>query len=98
MVKLGAFAIALLASCLVNAMPMTFNMRSPFQHHRKALKRDGGAAPQKLVVAHHMVGNTYPYTPQDWAADINAAHNAGIDGFALNIGTDEWQPGQVAAA
>ena len=89
---------------LVDAMP-TFKMRSPFQHRSKAsplpVKRDDPPPPNpnpKLVVAHHMVGNTYPYTPQDWADDIQDAHDAGIDGFALNIGTDEWQPKQVAAA
>lgn len=52
----------------------------------------------KYVVAHHMVGNTFPYTPQDWADDIALAHASGIDGFALNMGTDDWQPAQVAAA
>lgn len=86
-----AIAIALVASSFADAMP-TF--RSPF-HHRRSHKRD--SAP-KLVVAHHMVGNTYPYTQNDWASDIQAAHNAGIDGFALNIGTDDWQPTQVASA
>lgn len=88
-------AASLLASSLVDAMPLTFSMRSPFQH-RKMKKRDD--APQKFVVAHHMVGNTYPYTQDDWAQDIQAANAAGIDGFALNIGTDDWQPGQVASA
>ena len=53
---------------------------------------------RKYVVAHHMVGNTFPYTPQDWADDIALAHASGIDGFALNMGTDDWQPGQVANA
>ena len=53
---------------------------------------------RKYVVAHHMVGNTFPYTPQDWADDITLAHASGIDGFALNMGTDDWQPAQVANA
>ena len=53
---------------------------------------------QKYVVAHHMVGNTYPYTLSDWADDIAQAHAAGIDGFALNMGSDEWQPARVADA
>lgn len=59
------------------------------------MKKDGD---QKYVFCHHMVGNTYPYTPDDWLADIKAAHAAGIDAFALNIGSDAWQPNQVAAA
>ena len=42
-----------------------------------------------------MVGNTYPYTTDTWLQDINLAHSNGIDAFALNIGTDSWQPGQV---
>ncbi|KAF9452895.1 glycoside hydrolase family 71 protein [Macrolepiota fuliginosa MF-IS2] len=53
---------------------------------------------RKYVVAHHMVGNTYPYTINDWADDIALAHASGIDGFALNCGTDEWEPAHVADA
>ena len=55
-------------------------------------------APRKYVFAHHMVGNTYPYTEDDWASDIELASANGIDGFALNIGTDSWQAGQVKNA
>ena len=84
-------AFAALAASMANAIP-----HSPFSHRRTTAKRDSGNP--KFVVAHHMVGNTYPYTPQDWATDITAAHAAGIDGFALNIGTDDWQPTQVANA
>lgn len=58
-------------------------------------KRDTGT---KAVVAHHVVGFTFTYTPEDWALDINQAHAAGIDGFALNVGADPWEPDQVAAA
>ncbi|PPQ91664.1 hypothetical protein CVT25_012877 [Psilocybe cyanescens] len=53
---------------------------------------------RKYVVAHHMVGNTFPYTVQDWADDITLAHASGIDGFALNMGIDDWQPTRVADA
>lgn len=52
----------------------------------------------KLVVAHHMVGNTFPYTKQDWAEDIQLAHSAGIDGFALNTGREDWEPARIADA
>ncbi|KAL0961058.1 hypothetical protein HGRIS_006046 [Hohenbuehelia grisea] len=50
---------------------------------------------RKYVVAHHMVGNTFPYTKQDWADDVALAHASGIDGFALNYGRDEWQPARI---
>ncbi|PFH54084.1 glycoside hydrolase family 71 protein [Amanita thiersii Skay4041] len=52
----------------------------------------------KYVVAHHMVGNTYTYAIRDWAEDITHAHGAGIDGFALNMGRDDWQSAKVADA
>lgn len=53
---------------------------------------------QKFVVAHHMVGNTYPYTQKDWADDIALAHSSGIDGFALNMGNEVWEPARVSDA
>ena len=53
---------------------------------------------QKFVFAHHMVGNTYPYTVDDWTSDITLAHASGIDGFALNMGSDSWEPARVADA
>ena len=53
---------------------------------------------QKYVIAHHMVGNTFPYTLDDWTEDITLAHASGIDGFALNIGSDSWEPARVADA
>lgn len=83
--------IALVTASLVQAMP-----HSPFHHRRGLAKKDSG--PPKVVVAHHMVGNTYPYTVDDWLSDINQAHAAGIDAFALNIGSDSWQPTQVGNA
>lgn len=53
---------------------------------------------QKYVWAHHLIGNTYPYDQNAWVADIQLAQANGIDGFALNIGTDSWQPDRVAKA
>ncbi|KAG5636461.1 hypothetical protein H0H81_007968 [Sphagnurus paluster] len=53
---------------------------------------------QKLVVAHFMVGNTYPYQVADWSKDIILASSKGIDAFVLNVGRDEWQPKRVADA
>lgn len=52
----------------------------------------------KYVVAHFMVGNTYPYNLQNWLSDIVLAHQNGIDAFALNVGRDSWQTQQVANA
>ncbi|KAF8895521.1 glycoside hydrolase family 71 protein [Infundibulicybe gibba] len=54
--------------------------------------------PRKFVVAHHMVGNTFPYVLQDWADDIALAHASGIDGFALNTGRDAHEPDRIADA
>jgi glucan endo-1,3-alpha-glucosidase len=35
----------------------------------------------------------------DWLADIKLALNsAGVDAFALNLGTDYWQPTQYVSA
>ena len=53
---------------------------------------------QKYVIAHHMVGNTFPYTLDDWTEDITLAHASGIDGFALNVGSDSWEPARIADA
>jgi glucan endo-1,3-alpha-glucosidase len=53
---------------------------------------------KKYVIAHHMVGNTFPYTLDDWTEDITLAHASGIDGFALNTGSDSWEPARIADA
>ncbi|TFK24976.1 glycoside hydrolase [Coprinopsis marcescibilis] len=53
---------------------------------------------RKWVVAHHMVGNTFPYTKQDWRDDIVLAQASGIDGFVLNTGKETWEPARVADA
>ncbi|KAH9950531.1 glycoside hydrolase [Amylocystis lapponica] len=82
---------AVFLSATVQAFP-----HSPFRH-RSHMKKDAPSTP-KLVVAHHMVGNTYPYTVSNWASDIALAHASGIDGFALNIGSDAWQPARVSDA
>lgn len=58
----------------------------------------GPTGPRKYVFAHHMVGNTFPYKLQDWSDDIALAHASGIDGFALNTGSDEWEPARIADA
>ncbi|KAJ9095960.1 hypothetical protein QFC21_005322 [Naganishia friedmannii] len=53
---------------------------------------------EKKVWAHHIIGNTYPYTQADWKTDIQLAQANGIDGFALNFGLDPWQPARIADA
>ncbi|KAJ1548344.1 hypothetical protein HK405_003599 [Cladochytrium tenue] len=58
----------------------------------------GSSTDTHYVWAHHMVGNTYPYTQDNWASDIALASSYGIDGFALNVGSDSWQPARVADA
>jgi len=49
------------------------------------------ASGDRQVWAHHMVGNTYPYTQANWLVDIRAASAQAIDGFALNLGHESWQ-------
>ncbi|QRV98082.1 alpha-1,3-glucanase [Ceratobasidium sp. AG-Ba] len=49
----------------------------------------------KFVVAHFMVGNTFPYTKETWLADVKLASANGIDAFALNVGSDDWQKDRV---
>ncbi|KAG9095222.1 hypothetical protein FS749_010852 [Ceratobasidium sp. UAMH 11750] len=52
----------------------------------------------KAVFAQVIVGNTYNYTPDQWASDIVLASSKGIDAFTLNVGYEVWQPGQVKSA
>ena len=52
----------------------------------------------KLVFAHVVVGLLNTFDESDWANDIALAQQTGIDGFALNMGTDDWQPERVADA
>ncbi|KAH0586158.1 hypothetical protein H2248_007423 [Termitomyces sp. 'cryptogamus'] len=82
----------------LDSMSSKFLSSAPTRRGKK-LKRDTQPIPSsKYVAAHHMIGNTYPYTLQDWLDDIALAHSSGIDGFALNIGRDEWQPDRVSDA
>lgn len=57
-----------------------------------------GGGGNKLVYAHFIVGNAYPYTLDSWRADIGRAQSAGLDGFFLNLGGDSWQPDRVRDA
>ncbi|KZT29607.1 glycoside hydrolase family 71 protein [Neolentinus lepideus HHB14362 ss-1] len=82
-------------------LPAFFTLSSalsiPFSDSSTHVKRQA-ATTTKYVVAHHIVGNTYPYTVSNWASDIALASAHGIDGFALNVGSDSWQPARVADA
>jgi glucan endo-1,3-alpha-glucosidase len=53
------------------------------------------AMTDKCVFAHFMMGNTYPYTSENFKKDIHDAIATGIDGFALNLGQDEWTATRV---
>ncbi|KAK8858755.1 hypothetical protein IAR55_002984 [Kwoniella newhampshirensis] len=52
----------------------------------------------KLVFAHFMVGIVSTYQASDWAKDMNLAKSKGIDGFALNIGVDDYSQKQLDLA
>lgn len=57
-----------------------------------------GSSATHYVWAHHMVGNTYSYSESNWADDISNAQAVGIDGFALNMGSDSWESARVSDA
>jgi glucan endo-1,3-alpha-glucosidase len=73
-------------AAMANASPLTSNIT------RRATGNP------KLVVAHFMVSNAYPYGVADWQRDINLALANGIDGFALNVSPDPNYSNQVANA
>ncbi|KAG8876747.1 hypothetical protein FRB97_003961 [Tulasnella sp. 331] len=50
------------------------------------------------VYAHFVVGFVANYTQADWTNDMTLAKQTGIDGFALNIGTDSWTDTQLSYA
>ncbi|KZP19016.1 glycoside hydrolase family 71 protein [Athelia psychrophila] len=54
----------------------------------------------QTVFAHFMVQNSYSYAQSDWAADMKAAQEIGIDGFALNMGreTPNYEDAKVVDA
>lgn len=56
------------------------------------------ASGTKYVWAHFIVGNAYTYTYDTWMNDIKLASASGIDGFALNMGPDSWQPDRIKDA
>jgi glucan endo-1,3-alpha-glucosidase len=89
------FQLTLLLTLLssVSSFPLRFR-RAPGDAQTTNTTSTTTTGP-KYVVAHHMVGNTFPYTLQDWTDDIQLAHSKSIDAFALNMGIDGWQPARI---
>lgn len=86
---IGRFCFAVLLSAgalLSHALPQTTHPTGR------------AVATEKLVVAHHIIGYTYPYNLSTWKSDIELAYRSGLDGFALNVGSDTWEADQVASA
>ncbi|XXG95278.1 hypothetical protein Hte_001539 [Hypoxylon texense] len=53
----------------------------------------------RQVFAHYMVGLTSGQSQDQWQTDITQAKSAGIDGFALNVGSaDSWNAQQLQLA
>jgi len=48
------------------------------------------------VFAHYMMGNSYPSDVGNFANNIRIASSIGIDGFALNIGPDDWMADRIS--
>ena len=86
-----------------SATSYTITSRSevPISPSANSTGSDSTTVPAKRVIAHHMVGNTHPYTLDTWSTDISLALGAGIDGFVLNVGSGgvgNWQREQVKNA
>ncbi|ORY28480.1 glycoside hydrolase [Naematelia encephala] len=60
--------------------------------------RAGNVSKPKLVVAHFMLGNTYPFTENDWKTTFDQAEETGLDALALNLGPEDWQFNQARSA
>ncbi|KAF9507255.1 glycoside hydrolase family 71 protein [Hydnum rufescens UP504] len=45
-----------------------------------------------------MVGNSFSYSRSTWSSNMALAMAGGIDGFALNVGSDSWSSNRVADA
>ncbi|ODO01504.1 hypothetical protein I350_06324 [Cryptococcus amylolentus CBS 6273] len=53
---------------------------------------------KRLVVGHFMLGNTYPFTADDWQATFDLAEDTLLDAIVLNIGPEHWQLTQAQLA
>jgi glucan endo-1,3-alpha-glucosidase len=82
-----------------SSLPSLLSVPNSTPQHGASSK--GSSAPTnatKFVFAHHIVGNTYNFTPSTWSSDVTLAHTSSIDGFALNIGNQPWEPARVQSA
>ncbi|PVF94205.1 putative mutanase [Serendipita vermifera] len=73
----------------------------PQEDNRDSSVSDAQRVADKKVIAHHMIGNTYPYKLDTWISDMTLVKDAGIDGFALNLGQGgpkSWQRARIADA
>lgn len=84
------FASALIVAPVSGGVPEA-NFPSSTLFRMKMTSQAG----DKYVFAHFMMGNTYPYKPENFLKDIRDAVNTGVDGFALNLGQDEWTSSRV---
>ncbi|KAF9031405.1 hypothetical protein BDZ89DRAFT_1158945 [Hymenopellis radicata] len=77
-----------------HTMPQATDARSDTQDTQLVAR----ASSPKAVVSHYMVGNAYPYRVEDWMQDIKLASSKQINGFALNLGPDDWQFARITDA
>ncbi|EJU03820.1 hypothetical protein DACRYDRAFT_21255 [Dacryopinax primogenitus] len=102
----------LLLALPLGAFASSFQTVPHRRHHARAAKRQAikvadtlqpelsipSTGGQKAVFAHHMIGNTYGYTQDTWTSDVQLASSKGLDAFALNFGSDSWQPQRIQDA
>ncbi|WWD04916.1 hypothetical protein V865_002987 [Kwoniella europaea PYCC6329] len=59
---------------------------------------EGSGVKPRLAIAHFMLGNTYPFTEDDWMKTLDLAEDTSLDALALNLGPEEWQLTQASTA
>lgn len=92
-----AWHLYLLLLCFSSASPLPLVVRDSIEVS-SSKESSAPTNTTKFVFAHHIIGNTYNFTPSTWNSDVALAHASGIDGFALNIGNGDWEPAQVQSA
>ncbi|KAJ2993415.1 hypothetical protein NUW54_g7727 [Trametes sanguinea] len=86
------------AATSVSLTATTAVLPTPSSAPQNSSASSGNLTQTPAVFAHVIVGNTYNYTAANWLQDITLAASKGIDAFALNVGSDNWEPSQVANA
>ncbi|KAL1412911.1 hypothetical protein Q8F55_000660 [Vanrija albida] len=73
---------------------------APASGHNSSLPRPilASTGYERRVVAHFMLGNTYPFTEKNWEDTFDLAEKHGLDGLALNLGPEDWQLTQARVA